>query len=216
MNNKNIEKGPGWKIEDVNTDSDSDSDSNSEVRADDEYSTSSSSRSSSNSYMNLEDTIKNDTTNKVNIDISNIQQLDNDEISICIKKIKQRHEYLIRQITNFLNKKSLLKPEEYENLLIKIIKRGFYIPKDILEEMKKCQPLNDDYCKVITNLKEEYNKLLVNKNLLIDIKTFNGGKRDTRKIKKTNKKTKKFHGKIRKHKKSRKTRKFQNAIKKKR
>ena len=43
--------------------------------------------------------------------------------------------------------------------------------------------------------------------LLIDIKTFNGGKRDTRKIKKTNKKTKKFHGKIRKHKKSRKTRK---------
>jgi hypothetical protein len=87
MNNKNIKEGPGWKIEDVNTDSDSDSDRNSEVRADDEYSTSSSSRSSSNSYMNLEDTIKNDTTNKVNIDISNIQQLDNDEISICIKKL---------------------------------------------------------------------------------------------------------------------------------
>lgn len=106
-----------------------------------------------------------------------------------------------------MNKKTYIHANEYESLLIKLIKKGLIIKEDILYRMKHCEIKENYNCYLIERLLEEYQKIHPR-----------GGKKYSRKTikqKKSTKKTKKFPGKFRKHKKSRKTRKFQNAIKKK-
>jgi hypothetical protein len=120
-----------------------------------------------------------------------------------------RNEYLSDKIEQILNNKPLLDFSQYVPLLKKLIDKNYKIREDVLDKMKKYDSTNINF-HVIEEILNYYNN-----------KT--GGKRYTRKTKKSNKKTKKIPGKFRKHKKSRKTmksrkfpRKFQNAIKKKR
>jgi len=120
-----------------------------------------------------------------------------------------KNEYLSNKIEQILNNKPLLDFSQSVPLLKKLIDKNYKISEDVLNKMKTYDSTNINYG-VIQKILNYYNN-----------KT--GGKRYTRKTKKSNKKTKKFPGKFRKHKKSRKSRKskkfprkFQNAIKKKR
>ena len=122
------------------------------------------------------------------------------------RKEIDKSEYLSNKIENILNNELFINGTAYTNLLKKLIDKNYKIREDVLDKMKKYDSTNINF-RVIEEILNYYNN-----------KT--GGKRYTRKTKKSTKKTKKFPGKFRKHKKSRKTRKFprkfQNAIKKKR
>ena len=146
-----------------------------------------------------------------NIDISGIKATPNNE-KIDIERTIDKQRSLNDIIERILKQNIYIHANEYESLLIKLIKKGLIIQEDILYKMKNCE-IKDNYnCYLIQRLLDEYQKIHPS-----------GGKRYTRKTKKSSKKTKKFPGKFRKHKKSSKfrkskkiPRKFQNAIKKKR
>jgi hypothetical protein len=152
-----------------------------------------------------------DSEDEMEIDISDIKATPNNQ-KIHVEHITDKQTVLNDIIDRILNQKIYIHANEYESLLIKLIKKGLIIQEDILYKMKNCEIKENYNCYLIERLLKEYQKIHPS-----------GGKRYTRKTKKSSKKTKKILGKFRKHKKSRKSRKskkfpgkIQNAIKKKR
>jgi hypothetical protein len=219
MTTQNMNKEPNWTLEDVDSEDEIEIDDNTSLKFSSLTSSSprSSPRSSTTSPRTTTASPRTTTSSpfpqydELNIDISNIEATPIDE-KIVIERTIDKQSVLNGIIDRILNQKIYIHANEYESLLIKLIRRGLIIQEDILYKMKNCE-IKDNYnCYLIERLLEEYQKIHPS-----------GGKRYTRKTKKSSKKTKKIPGKFRKHKKSRKSRKskkfpgkFQNAIKKKR
>jgi len=228
MTTQNMNKEPNWTLEDVDSDDENEIDNNTSLKFSSLTSSSprSSPRSTTTSPRTTTASPRTTTSSpfpqydELNIDISNIEATPNNE-KIDIERITDNKRVLDKEsvlngiIDRILNQKIYIHANEYESLLIKLIRRGIIIQEDILYKMKNCQIKENYNCYLIERLVEEYEK----------IHPLGGKKyfRKTIKQKKSSKKTKKFLGKISKHKKSRKTRKtkkfprkFPNAIKKKR
>jgi hypothetical protein len=217
-----MNKEEGWTLEDLDSEDENEIDDNTSLKLSSLTSSSprSSPRSSTTSPRTTTTSPRTTTSSpfpqydELNIDISNIEATPNNE-KIDIERITDKQSVLNDIIDRILNQKIYIHANEYESLLIKLIKKGLIIQEDILYKMKNCE-IKDNYnCYLIQRLLEEYLKIHPR-----------GGKKYSRKTikqKKLTKKTKNFLGKFSKHKKSRKSRKskkfprkFQNAIKKKR
>jgi len=222
MISENINKEQNWTLEDVDSEDENEMDDDTSLKFSSLTSSSprSSPRSSTTSPRTTTASPRTTTSSpfphydELNIDISDIKATPNNE-KIDIERTIDKQRSLNDIIERILKQNIYIHANEYESLLIKLIKKGLIIQEDILYKMKNCE-IKDNYnCYLIQRLLEEYQKIHPS-----------GGKRYTRKTikqRKSTKKTKKFPEKFRKHKKSRKSRKskkfpgkFQNAIKKKR
>jgi hypothetical protein len=216
-----MNQGKGWTLEDVDSEDEMEIDDNTSLKLSSLTSSSprSSPRSTTTSPRTTTASPRTPTSSPLpdyddlNIDISNIEATPTNETDINRKEYKPK--VLNDIIERILNQKTHFNPNEYESLLIKLIRRGFIIQQDILYKMKNCE-IKDNYnCYLIERILEEYQKIHPS-----------GGKKYSRKTikqKKLTKKIKKFPRKLHKHTNSCKTRKsrkfprkFQNAIKKKR
>lgn len=206
MTTQNMNKEPNWTLEDVDSDDEIEIDDNTSLKLSSLTSSSprSSPRTTTTSPRTTTASPRTTTSSpfpqydELNIDISNIEATPIDE-KIHVEQITGKQGVLNGIIDRILNQKIYIHANEYESLLIKLIRRGLIIQEDILYKMKNCE-IKDNYnCYLIQRLLEEYQKIHPR-----------GGKKYSRKTikqKKSTKKTKKFLGKFHKHKKSRKSRK---------
>ncbi len=216
--NKEQNKEQNWTLEDVDSEDEIDDDTSLKLSSLTSSSPRSSPRSSTTSPRTTTASPRTTTSSpfpqydELNIDISDIKATPNNQKIHVEHHITDKQTVLNDIIDRILNQKIYIHANEYESLLIKLIKKGLIIQEDILYKMKNCEIKENYNCYLIERLLEEYQKIHPS-----------GGKRYTRKTTKSSKKTKKILGKFRKHKKSRKSKKskkfpgkFQKAIKKKR